>query len=107
MKKFLTAELLKKIIAQKNQLISLYPELTHFFIDIHFSLEDLHIGTPVPFLPIRCFRDFNLTALPSSRVQSTFLSSGSTNEKRAKHIFSKAGLKFFAEQTCLGFAQFL
>jgi hypothetical protein len=98
----LLQDLLKKIREQKQKLIALNPKLKHFFVEIEIP----RLG-PVDFLPIRSFRDFCLFTGNPSPDNTTFLSSGSTNEKRAHHIFSPERLKFYAEKSTENFLSFL
>lgn len=96
-------DLYKKIQNQKQQLVSSQPNLEHFFVPIQIP----NLGS-VPFLPIRSFRDFCLfTGDPQDPSHTTFLSSGSTNEKRARHLFSQKRLEQYAEKSTEHFLIFL
>ena len=105
MKEFLTAEILKKMVKQKQSLITLNPKLQNFFTDIFLPFPD--IKSTIPFLPIRCFRDFNLYTENQSSENTTFFSSGSTNNIQAKHIFTPNRLELYAAKSCEGFERFL
>lgn len=107
MKEFLTAEIIKKMVKQKQSLIATQPKLQNFFTDIflHFS----EINSSIPFLPIRCFRDFTLHVENENQLSEniTFYSSGSTNNIQAKHIFTPDRLELYAQRSCEGFEKFL
>ncbi len=105
MKEFLTAEILKKMVQQKQNLITINPKLQNFFTDIFLPFPD--IKSTIPFLPIRCFRDFNLHLENQSLENTTFYSSGSTNNIQAKHTFSPERLETYATKSCEGFVMFL
>ena len=100
-------EFIPKLLEQKERLIFKYPKLKNYFIDIEVEKW----GQTLPFLPIRCFRDFDLHATynpekpdPSFKI---FLSSGSTGNKRAHHIFSPEALQRYTQETVKGFENFL
>jgi hypothetical protein len=89
-------------------LVSRNPALKDYFVSIPF----LNGSEEIPFLPIRCFRQFDIFSgeLPKSGALSdvfSFLSSGSTNDVRGKHYFSEAGLQFYAQSSVEGFQRFL
>ncbi len=97
---------IKKILAQKEKLVSKHPNLENYFIPIYLQ----EWNCTIPFLPIRCFRDFDLHAEYSSLKNDhykIFLSSGSTGNNPAHHIFSKESLKSYEKNTCNGFENFL
>jgi hypothetical protein len=99
-------KLIKNIFSQKEKLIKKIPNLEHYFIDIYVS----ELNSTIPFLTIRCFRDFDLHTSYSSEHEGNykiFLSSGSTGNKRSRHIFSKEALKKYNTHTCNGFSDFL
>jgi hypothetical protein len=105
MKKFLTAEILKKMVTQKQKLININPKLQNFFTDIFLPFPD--IKSTIPFLPIRCFRDFNFHTGNQSSANTIFYSSGSTNIIQAKHTFTPERLDLYATNSCEGFERFL
>lgn len=107
MKEFLTTEILKKMVKQKQNLITSNPKLQNFFTDIFLPFQE--VKSTIPFLPIRCFRDFNLHIENQSQssINTTFYSSGSTNNIQAKHIFTPERLELYAKKSCEGFKRFL
>lgn len=99
-------EIVKNILIQKENLIKKIPELEHYFIPINIPQWSIAI----PFLPIRTFRDFDLHTSyteETSEKFKIFLSSGSTGNKRSRHIFSQAALENYEKNTCKGFSSFL
>lgn len=105
MKEFLLTEILQKMMKQKQNLITLNPKLPYFFTDIFIPTSE--VNTTIPFLPIRCFRDFNIHSGHHSASDTTFYSSGSTNNIQAKHIFNAERLELYAKNSCKSFADFL
>ncbi|KAB8040555.1 hypothetical protein GCL60_01155 [Silvanigrella paludirubra] len=105
MNEFLSTEILQKMMKQKQSLIALNPKLHNFFTDIFFTSSGLK--TKIPFLPIRCFRDFNLHTQAASDKDTIFYSSGSTNTIQAKHIFTEERLNLYSKNSCIGFERFL
>jgi hypothetical protein len=49
-------KIIENIFLQKEKLIQKIPNIKHYFMDIYVS----EFKATLPFLPIRCFRDFNL-----------------------------------------------
>ncbi|MES2614461.1 MAG: hypothetical protein V4591_03500 [Bdellovibrionota bacterium] len=99
-------KIIENIFAQQKILIQKIPNLQHYFIPILIP----EWKTTLPFLPIRCFRDFNLHSNFSEETAhqyKIFLSSGSTGNKQARHIFSIPALENYEQQTCNGFLAFL
>lgn len=94
MNRFLTT-----LETQKLALIAQEPRLATYFVDIKVEA----LGGTVPFLPIACFRDFDVYACASPKLKC-FRSSGSTSSVRARHCFSKEGLDNYS---LLAFASFL
>jgi len=78
------------------------PELEPFFVPIQIT----DVGV-VDFLPIRAFRDFCVFTGTPNAHNTIFLSSGSTNEKRAQHVFSPARLAQYALNAAQHFESFL
>ncbi|APJ03903.1 hypothetical protein [Silvanigrella aquatica] len=105
MKEFLSTEIFKRMLKQKQSLITLNPKLMNFFTDIFLPFSE--VKSSIPFLPIRCFRDFLLFTEKSSPTDTTFLSSGSTNNIQARHIFTKERLELYETKTSEGFERFL
>lgn len=106
MKEILTTDVLTKMLKQKQNLIAANPKLGNFFTDIYLPFPD--IQSSIPFLPIRCFRDFNLFLDEKNTSKKTvFLSSGSTNAIQARHIFTEERLELYADNSRIGFENFL
>lgn len=105
MKEFLTAKILNSMTNQKQSLILTNPNLRNFFTDIYLPFAN--INNSIPFLPIRCFRDFNINTEPETETDTIFYSSGSTNNNLAKHIFTKKRLTLYSKHSCDGFTNFL
>ncbi|WGL60055.1 hypothetical protein QEJ31_00365 [Pigmentibacter sp. JX0631] len=105
MKEFLLTDILQKMMKQKQNLISLNPKLPNFFTDIF--IPSIDVNTSIPFLPIRCFRDFNIHTGINSDSNTTFYSSGSTNNIQARHIFTPERLELYAKNSCNNFSDFL
>ncbi len=105
MNEFLNADILKHMVKQKQALITVNPKLQSFFIDIYFS--NPNIKNNLPFLPIRCFRDFNLHVGSELDENTIFYSSGSTNMIQAKHTFTPQRLDLYAKHSLDGFKRFL
>ncbi|KAB8033346.1 hypothetical protein [Fluviispira multicolorata] len=105
MNEFLTADILKQMVRQKHALITVNPKLQNFFTDIYFSNPD--IKNNLPFLPIRCFRDFTLHIGKQAEENTTFFSSGSTHAIQAKHVFTPQRLGLYAQHSTEGFLRFL
>lgn len=105
MKEFLLTEILQKMMKQKQNLINLNPKLPNFFTDIF--IPSLEVNTTIPFLPIRCFRDFNIHSGIQTASDTIFYSSGSTNNIQSRHIFTEERLELYAKNSCKNFADFL
>ncbi len=60
----------------------------------------------LPFLPIRCFRDFFLYSSDQNPAK-IFQSSGSSGNKRSQHAFSSEGLRTYKKNSAEGFRSFL
>lgn len=92
------------LLSQKKMLIKKIPELKYYFIDIYYPKLKQYI----PFLPIGCFRDFDLYASPfSEKPSQLFVSSGSTNSVRARHSFSKKRIDDYGHHATEGLKKFL
>lgn len=92
------------LLWQKQELIKKIPELEYYFVNI-YSAE---LKYNIPFLPIRCFRDFDLYVPHShEKLFRSFVSSGSTNAVRARHSFSQSRLNDYEHYASLGFKNFL
>lgn len=85
--------------AQKTRLIERIPELKFHFVDVDVD------GCPLPFLPIRVFRQFHV--FQKQHAHLTFFSSGSTNSTRARHSFTAEGIDVYQRETSNNFAAFL
>nr|BFD32016.1 hypothetical protein GTC16762_16340 [Pigmentibacter ruber] len=105
MKEFLLTDILQKMMRQKQNLISINPKLPNFFTDIF--IPSIDVNTSIPFLPIRCFRDFNIHTGINSDSNTTFYSSGSTNNIQARHVFTPERLELYAKNSCSNFSEFL
>ena len=98
--------ILQKLLNQQKKLLEKNPDIKNYFIDIQVP----QWGFSVPFLPIRCFRDFDLHTTFTEKKASQYKiynSSGSTGNKRSRHIFSQNALKNYEKNTCQGFSEFL
>ena len=62
------SELISKLFTQKNNLTKVHPDLEHYFINIY--LKEWNVS--LPFLPIRCFRDFDLHCTYSEKNKEVF-----------------------------------
>jgi hypothetical protein len=89
------SSLVHALLAQKEALIQKDPKLASHFVEID----------GVPFLPIGSFRNFHM--FQGESAHTTFLSSGSTNDSRARHSFSEQGLMHYQKATAAGFRAFL
>jgi hypothetical protein len=105
MKEVFFTKIFQHMMKQKLRLILENPKLQNFFT--HISLDIPEIKSQIPFLPIRCFRDFHLFHDKNSGNHVTFLSSGSTHSTCARHTFSQRRLKTYAQKSCEGFEEFL
>lgn len=91
--------LVERLLAQREKLVMREPRLARHFVAIELD------GEPTPFLPIGVFRNFHIFQHEAPWV--TFLSSGSTNDRRGQHSFSKDGILRYQKATTENFRAFL
>lgn len=81
------------------------PELEQWILPLHISNSEL-----LPFLPMRCFREANVSPYPDTQQPgqkpqpqwTEFFSSGSTNVVRARHRMGERGLAAYRKSACEG-----
>lgn len=74
--------------------------LSPYFVEVY--IESLKAS--IPFLSIRAFREADV--FDGNQIEKTFLSSGSTQSKRARHHFSLNGLTKYAQGALEGWFQY-
>lgn len=93
---------LAALLDQCQRVIAAKPDIARWLRHIPVAS-----GLSLPFLPIRCFRLFNVSVFSDDELRTTekqvFLSSGSTNETRAKHILGASGWASYARSSVDGY----
>lgn len=93
-------QLLAQCRAARERLVARDSNVARRFVEVDIP----EWGVTLPFLPIGCFREFQIFGAEQPAV--TFRSSGSTQSVRARHMFSEDALRTYSRAATAGFRAF-